>query len=139
MSKHTKGPWEVGNIVRDYEAKIYKGGKVETKVTENKILAVNDEYICIDNYCFQALEKKSKSSIYNVIDKVSISDWTNFKWSSYLFMVSLQTTTMSQKVVSGKMTREFRAYLDKKLSVYLYDVDIKISFAEQAIAKAEGK
>lgn len=123
-----------GDIVRDYRAKIYKGGNVETEVTEHKILAVNDDYICIDNYRFESIQKNNanaKSSIYGVIDKVAISDWTDFKWAShYLFNVSLQTVTMSKKAVSSKMTREFQAYLNKKLSVYLYGVDIKIDFKD---------
>ena len=122
---------EIGDIVREYRAKVNRAGEVETDITENKIIAINDEYICVDNYCFRTFQKKGikdKSILYPTIDNISISDWSDFKWLDHLFTVSLYTVSMSQKAVSGKMTREFKKYLDKKLSVYLYNVDVKISF-----------
>ena len=118
-----------GDIVKYYHAKIYKGCRVETDKQEHKILAVNDEYVCIDDFRFTSLEiKLNKYSSNSTVDRVSICDWSKYRFDDHIFTVSIYTATMSQKAISGKMTRKFKAYLEEKLSVYLYGVDIKITF-----------
>lgn len=122
---------ETGDKIIYYRAEVYTAERIETSIEEHEVIGINENHFCIDDNGFTTFvltEKKSFS--YSVLNKVSIIDWTEYKFFDRKFTVYIYTKDLSKRVVEGKMTRELRKFLDKKLSRYLFSTDIKISFKD---------
>lgn len=100
-----------------------KGEVTKKTIEDNNIIAQNDKFIVLDDYCFTKIEKiKDKHSIgYYVLNTVNISDYTNDSyWKKYYgdFAVRLYTDIEDLSIIEKKLTKEFNKWLREKVSRY---------------------
>lgn len=108
---------------------VFNGGKIETvgnTFTEEtyKIVAENDEYVCLDDYCFTSIKKKSGHSIDSALNKKTIYSHINDRFWGTQITYTLYTDKKKRR---STIKRELKNYIDKEFS-FLNNIDM--SFLE---------
>lgn len=118
--------------MRQVKIHLMRDGSIREKTIEDMvILGENEMYIVFNDSYFTKIEKEnSKYNSYGVLNKVSISDYTNDTfWQKYYgdFSITMYTDTISLKVIENRINKEFNKFIQDKVGRYMMAKDIKIS------------
>lgn len=106
----------------------------EIKIKSSKVLGISKHFYCLDDDYFSKLARtKTFEFGYAKLNKVSISEEKSDTMVKYFgrFKISIYSTS-SLKVIENKINREFKKWLDKKISVYgvARNINIKLATGE---------
>jgi len=108
---------------------VFQAGRADdvgNTFTENayNTVAENDEYICLDDYCFTSIKKKSGHSGDSALNKKIIYSHINDRFWGTQITYNLYTDKKKRK---STISREIKSYIDKEFS-FLDNIDM--SFLE---------
>lgn len=116
--------------VTHYRVKmVFQAGRIEEKgntFTENtySIVAENNEYVCLNDYCFTSIKKKGNRDTETILGKKLIYSHINDRFWGTQITYTLYTDKKKRK---STIKREIKNYIDEKFS-FLDNIDM--SFLE---------
>ena len=101
--------------IYQHEIVIYFNGKQNTaKTKEYDVLGFNENYLVINDNSFTTYQRKpEKYNIYEVVEKVSVTDWSQETWCQSLFIRLVSESPDFQKA-KKIMSKQFEKWLYEK-------------------------
>lgn len=106
------------------------GAEQKFEVTELNVIAENDRYIAVDDYCFTSIRKDSKYEYDTRLNKPSIGLHANDSCWGNRIRYSLYTDTTKR---ASTIKREIEAAIAKKYGFFLGAIDL--SFIDDKAVK----
>ena len=108
---------------------VFQAGRIENignTFVENTygIIADNDEYVCLDDYCFTSIKKKGGNACDSTLNKKVIYSHINDRFWGTRITYSLYTDKKKRR---STIKREIQNYIDKEFA-FLDNIDM--SFLE---------
>lgn len=106
------------------------GAEQKFEVTELNVIAENDRYIAVDDYCFTSIRKDSKYEYDTRLNKASIGLHANDSCWGNRIRYSLYTDATKR---ASTIRREIEAAIAKKYGFFLGKIDL--SFIDDKAVK----
>lgn len=111
---------KVNDKVYRYEIKLnFKDDSVEQEKTENKIIGINENYLCVDSFMFMTIKYKAvyKGDNDTLFNEVNIVDYTDNNYLNYLYGY-VYTTVTDEKLAYAVIKKALEKHINKKLGKY---------------------